>query len=290
MNEPRCIEAEATPSRPSRPPAEHHRVVIVGTGFSGLGAAIRLLQSGERDLVVLERAGDVGGCWRDNTYPGIQCDVQSDVYSFSFAPNASWTRAFPWGGEIHTYLRHCADRFGVRPFLRLHTEVIDAAWDDDAQRWRIETTTGALTAHAAVRDRLQAHPALERLLPRALPAQRGAGDDRSPRGHRRRRGDRGRLPSRRGRHRPLHGLPRRRSPDDPENPRSRRALPRGALGARRARLPRGERPGLPEPLPAGERPHTGLGHNSIVYMIEAQIGYLLAALGELKQRGRWSGT
>ncbi len=146
MNEPQRIEAEATPSRPSGPTAEHHRVVIVGTGFSGLGVAIRLLQSGERDLVVLERAGDVGGCWRDNTYPGIQCDVQSDVYSFSFAPNASWTRAFPWGGEIHTYLRHCADRFGVRPFLRLHTEVLDAAWDDDAQRWRIETTTGALTA------------------------------------------------------------------------------------------------------------------------------------------------
>lgn len=139
MSEPHAVEA---------PPqlAEHHRLVIIGTGFSGLGAAIRLLQSGERDFVVLERGDDVGGCWRDNTYPGVQCDVQSVVYSFSFAPNPAWTREFPWGGEIHTYLRACADRFGVRPFLRLHTEVLDAAWDEGAQRWRLETTKGQYTA------------------------------------------------------------------------------------------------------------------------------------------------
>lgn len=129
---------------------QHHHVVIIGSGFSGLGAAIRLLQSGERDFVVLERADDVGGCWRDNTYPGVQCDVQSVVYSYSFAPNPDWTREFPWGGEIHTYLRHCADRFGVRPFLRLHTEVLDAAWDEDAQRWRLETSKGRYTADVLV--------------------------------------------------------------------------------------------------------------------------------------------
>ena len=130
--------------------AEHHRIAIIGTGFSGLGAAIRLLEDGERDLVVLERAGDVGGCWRDNTYPGIQCDVQSVVYSFSFAPNPSWSREFARGGEIQTYLRGCADRFGVRPFLRLHTEVLGATWDDGARLWRIETSKGPFTADVLV--------------------------------------------------------------------------------------------------------------------------------------------
>ncbi len=135
---------------PSTSPAEHHRVAIIGAGFSGLGAAIRLIEAGERDLVVLERAADLGGCWRDNTYPGVQCDVQSVVYSFSFAPNPAWTREFPWGGEIHAYLQACADRFGLRPFLRLSTEVIDARWDDAAQRWRVETSRGTFTADLLV--------------------------------------------------------------------------------------------------------------------------------------------
>lgn len=136
--------------RPVAAGVEHHRVAIIGAGFSGLGAAIRLLQAGERDLVVLERAGDVGGCWRDNTYPGIQCDIQSIVYSFSFAPNPAWTRAFPWGDEIHGYLRRCADELGVRPYLRLSTEVLEARWDEEARRWCLETSRGPMTADVLV--------------------------------------------------------------------------------------------------------------------------------------------
>src|SRR5579884_3991615 len=73
----------------------HFRVAILGTGFSGLGMAIRLKEQGEKDFVVLERAADVGGTWRDNTYPGCACDIPSVLYSFSFAPNPYWSHLYP---------------------------------------------------------------------------------------------------------------------------------------------------------------------------------------------------
>src|SRR5688500_7667001 len=94
------------------------RIAIIGTGFAGLGLAIRLRQAGMSDFVVLERADEVGGTWRDNTYPGAACDVPSHLYSFSFAPNPDWTRSFSPQAEIQEYLRGCADTFGVRPHIR----------------------------------------------------------------------------------------------------------------------------------------------------------------------------
>ncbi|HEX8802698.1 MAG TPA: NAD(P)/FAD-dependent oxidoreductase [Acidimicrobiales bacterium] len=135
--------------RPADLPA-HVRVAIVGTGFAGLGMAIRLLQAGIRDIVVLDKAGDVGGTWRDNTYPGAACDVPSHLYSFSFAPNPGWSRSFSPQPEILAYLRGCADRFGVGPHLRLGHEVLEARWDVPARRWRITTSRGALTADVLV--------------------------------------------------------------------------------------------------------------------------------------------
>jgi cation diffusion facilitator CzcD-associated flavoprotein CzcO len=128
----------------------HHRIVIVGAGFGGLGMAIRLKASGERDFVVLEKGKDVGGTWRDNTYPGCQCDVPSNLYSFSFAPNLSWSRTFAWQPEILEYLKACTDRYGVRPHVRFETELVEARWDEAAQRWRIETNRGSLTADILV--------------------------------------------------------------------------------------------------------------------------------------------
>ncbi|MCE9670577.1 NAD(P)/FAD-dependent oxidoreductase [Myxococcus stipitatus] len=128
----------------------HFRVVIVGAGFSGLGMAIRLRQEGLEDFVVLERAGDVGGVWRDNSYPGCACDVPSHLYSFSFAPNPRWSRAYSPQGEIHAYLRDCVERFGLRPWLRFHHAVEEARWDDAAQLWRIQTSQGAFTAEVFV--------------------------------------------------------------------------------------------------------------------------------------------
>jgi len=128
----------------------HHRVVIIGAGFAGVGMAIRLLGEGERDFIVLEKAGDVGGTWRDNTYPGCQCDVPSNLYSFSFAPNPNWSRDFAWQSEILEYIRGCVERYGVRAHLRFDTEVIRATWDDVLQRWRIETNHGTITADVLV--------------------------------------------------------------------------------------------------------------------------------------------
>lgn len=125
-------------------------MAIVGSGFGGLGTAIRLRREGIADFVVLERAGDVGGTWRDNTYPGCACDVPSYLYSFSFAPNPDWTHRYSRQAEIWRYLQRCADRFGVTPHIRFRHEVRSATWDDASRRWRMETSQGPLTASSLV--------------------------------------------------------------------------------------------------------------------------------------------
>ncbi|MFC4470093.1 FAD-dependent oxidoreductase [Streptomyces xiangluensis] len=94
------------------------QVVVVGAGFSGIGAAIRLRQEGWRDLVVLEKASQLGGTWRENAYPGCACDVPSSLYSYSFTLNPRWSRIFAGQLEIHDYLRTTADRYGVGEALR----------------------------------------------------------------------------------------------------------------------------------------------------------------------------
>lgn len=129
---------------------DHVDVAIIGGGFAGVGMAIALLRAGRTDFAVLERDGDVGGTWHQNTYPGCQCDVPSNLYSFSFAPNAEWSQTFALQPEIGTYLKRVADDFGVRPHVRTSTEVHDAAWDEQARRWRIETSRGPLTARVLV--------------------------------------------------------------------------------------------------------------------------------------------
>lgn len=128
----------------------HAQVAIVGSGFGGLGAAIRLKQSGVDDIVIFERAEDVGGTWRDNSYPGCACDVQSHLYSFSFAPNPDWRHSFSPQPEIWAYLKRCAHDFGVLPHIRFDHEVTNAAWDARNGRWRIETSRGSYTADALV--------------------------------------------------------------------------------------------------------------------------------------------
>jgi cation diffusion facilitator CzcD-associated flavoprotein CzcO len=130
--------------------SEHHRVAIIGAGFSGLGMAIRLKQEGIEDFVVLERAAEIGGTWRDNTYPGCQCDIPSVLYSYSFAPNPNWTRTYPLQEEIRDYLRRCAAEFGVLPFIRFEHEVLSATWEKEPRRWRIETSHGDITADVMV--------------------------------------------------------------------------------------------------------------------------------------------
>ncbi len=124
----------------------HVHIAIVGSGFAGLGAAIRLKQAGLQDFVVLERAREVGGTWRDNTYPGCGCDVPSHLYSFSFAPNPDWSHAYARQPEILAYLRDCARRFGITPHLRFGHDLQAASWDGAEARWRLQTSAGPLTA------------------------------------------------------------------------------------------------------------------------------------------------
>ncbi|MBV1850297.1 flavin-containing monooxygenase [Catellatospora tritici] len=130
--------------------ATHTRIALVGAGFGGLGAAIRLRRAGYRDFLVFDRGSDVGGTWRDNTYPGCACDVPSHLYSLSFAPNPDWSRSFSPQPEIWAYLRRVADGHGVRPHLRLEHEVRAAAWDDTRRVWRLDTSRGSYTAEVLV--------------------------------------------------------------------------------------------------------------------------------------------
>src|SRR5437763_9787535 len=112
--------------------------------------AIRVKQAGIDDFLVLERADDVGGTWRDNSYPGCACDVPSHLYSFSFAPNPDWSRSFSSQWEIQEYLRRVARYFGVLPRVRFGAEVLEARWGPEPRRWRLRTTLGELTADVGV--------------------------------------------------------------------------------------------------------------------------------------------
>lgn len=128
----------------------HVRLAIVGTGFAGLGLAIRLKAAGIEDFVLIERADEVGGTWQANTYPGCQCDVPSHLYSFSFAPNPGWTRTYSKQPEIWRYLRDLADRHDLRRHIRFGHELTGAAWDGEAQRWNVETSGGSWTAQLLI--------------------------------------------------------------------------------------------------------------------------------------------
>jgi cation diffusion facilitator CzcD-associated flavoprotein CzcO len=125
-------------------------IAIIGSGFAGLGMAITLKRRGESDFVVLERAGDVGGTWRDNTYPGAACDVQSNLYSFSFAPNPDWGRSYSEQPEIQAYLQGVADRFEVRRHCVFGADVTSARWDDVTRRWLVSTAAGDFRARVLV--------------------------------------------------------------------------------------------------------------------------------------------
>ncbi|MEU8680559.1 NAD(P)/FAD-dependent oxidoreductase [Streptomyces sp. NPDC048611] len=128
----------------------HVRVAVIGSGFGGLGAAVRLRRQGITDFVILERADAVGGTWRDNSYPGCACDVPSHLYSFSFAPNPEWPRNFSGQPHIRAYLERVTDTFGLRPHLRFNSEVRDLRWNGDALHWEVETASGPLTADVVV--------------------------------------------------------------------------------------------------------------------------------------------
>jgi cation diffusion facilitator CzcD-associated flavoprotein CzcO len=128
----------------------HLRVVVIGAGFSGLSVASRLRECREEDFVVLERGESVGGVWRDNTYPGVACDVPSHLYSLSFAPYPGWDRAFSQGAQIKDYLESVVSDRGLGRWISLGEELLDAGWENAAEVWRIVTSERRLSADVLV--------------------------------------------------------------------------------------------------------------------------------------------
>jgi cation diffusion facilitator CzcD-associated flavoprotein CzcO len=147
-----------TPPTPTGSPAPHAgdhggahvRVAIIGAGFTGLAMVHALRKADISDWLILERAQDVGGVWRQNTYPGIACDVPSHLYSFSFAPNPDWERTFSSGRQIWEYSQQVARDLRIDEQTRFGEEVLDARWDADRAVWEIRTTTLELTADVVV--------------------------------------------------------------------------------------------------------------------------------------------
>ncbi|MDP8955644.1 MAG: NAD(P)/FAD-dependent oxidoreductase [Actinomycetota bacterium] len=131
------------------PEVPHTKAAVIGAGFAGIGASIVLGKAGV-DHVVLERADEIGGTWRDNGYPGCRCDVPSHLYSYSFALNPEWSETYSGHDEIWEYLRRVVDEFGVAQRILFNHDVLDAAWDDERQRWRLSTSAGERTADILV--------------------------------------------------------------------------------------------------------------------------------------------
>ena len=144
-----AVREEHDATQQCAPLPEHVDVVIVGSGFAGIGAAIRLKQA-HREFIVLEKANDLGGTWRANTYPGCECDVPSHLYSFSFALNPNWSQSFSPQVEIFEYLRTTARDFGIVDRIRFGTAALEARWDEESRRWRIRTSRGDLSANFIV--------------------------------------------------------------------------------------------------------------------------------------------
>lgn len=115
--------------------------LIIGAGFGGLGMAIRLRQNQHQDFEIWEKAADLGGCWRDNIYPGAACDVPSHLYSFSFAPKKNWSHKFAPQAEILDYMKECAERYQLSPHIKFNREITEARFDEDSRRWQVTSVS-----------------------------------------------------------------------------------------------------------------------------------------------------
>ncbi|MGH3522666.1 MAG: flavin-containing monooxygenase [Mycobacterium sp.] len=128
-----------------------YQTVVVGAGFSGIGAGIKLDKAGLGDYLVVEAGDGVGGTWHWNTYPGIAVDIPSFSYQFSFEQRPDWSRTYAPGKELKAYAEHCADKYGIRPKIRFNTKVLAAEFDDEHALWRLQTDPGgAVTARFLV--------------------------------------------------------------------------------------------------------------------------------------------
>ena len=117
-------------------------IAIIGAGFAGIGAAIQLIKAGIDSFTIFERADEIGGTWRDNTYPGAACDVPSHVYSLSFEQNPNWSQRYATSGEIQEYLLGVVDKWNLRDHMRLSTAIVEARFEEDAGAWTLTTNHG----------------------------------------------------------------------------------------------------------------------------------------------------
>src|SRR5262245_50763684 len=124
----------------SERPLERVRVAVLGAGLSGICMSIQLRKAGIDDFIVLEKAASVGGTWRENTYPGVACDVPSHLYSYSFELNPDWTHSYSSGREIWDYCERCVDKHALRTKIRFGWKVTDVAFD--GERWLVTSDDG----------------------------------------------------------------------------------------------------------------------------------------------------
>jgi cation diffusion facilitator CzcD-associated flavoprotein CzcO len=154
--------AVESPTGTAADPVEIHEIVIVGSGFSGIGAAIKLKEMGIRDIVILEKADELGGTWRANDYPGLVVDMPSFIYSYPFEMSPEWTRVYPTGRERRDYTDHCADKYGIRELVRCAKTVVSSEWDAERNLWltRIEGGETIASRYFVSASGLLVHPQL----------------------------------------------------------------------------------------------------------------------------------
>jgi cation diffusion facilitator CzcD-associated flavoprotein CzcO len=133
-----------------RHPRPDHEVAIIGAGLGGLGMAAALKRKNIQDFVIFERAGDIGGTWRDNTYPGIAVDIPVFAYQFSYDMKPDWSRFFPRGHEVKAYIDDYADRYAIRPHIRFNSEVRSRTWDEANHLWRLDVGGEEVTARFVI--------------------------------------------------------------------------------------------------------------------------------------------
>jgi cation diffusion facilitator CzcD-associated flavoprotein CzcO len=142
--DPRSVNSSVTGEAPQ------HEIAIIGAGLSGIGMAIALRRAGLEDFVIFERAGDVGGTWRDNTYPGIGVDIPAQAYQFSYELKPDWSGFYASGAEVRAYIDQCVERYGIRPFVEFDSEVSERVWDSEKQLWRLRVAGREVTARFVI--------------------------------------------------------------------------------------------------------------------------------------------
>ncbi|EXH15807.1 NAD(P)-binding Rossmann-like domain protein [Acinetobacter sp. 1245593] len=120
------------------------KIAIIGAGFGGLAMAIRLLQNKQTDFLILEKSTDVGGTWRENRYPGAACDVQSHMYSLSFAPKTDWSKRYAEAPEIFDYIQDITNKYQIKNYCKFNHEVTHAQYDETRHVWMLDFATNLL--------------------------------------------------------------------------------------------------------------------------------------------------